>query len=94
LYIQSGVASGTSPTVSVTGPAEICFNSVGRMVANGATSVAGGTCTLPNTTPPVWTYTVTAPNADHPLAVEVALGGQIHLCDTHQTLSSSNTYGC
>lgn len=94
-FIQSGVLGATSSSsVAVTGQAEICFNSTGRLVANAATGVAGGTCTLPTTTPPMFTYNVTLVGADHPLRVEVALGGQVHLCDPSQTLSSTNNYGC
>jgi hypothetical protein len=35
-----------------------------------------------------------SPLADRPLDVEVGLGGQMHLCDPTQQLSSSNSYGC
>ena len=77
----------------VTGPAEICFNSAGRVVANPATGM-GGACTLPVTNPPVWKYDVTLLGADHPLEVQVTLGGKVRLCDLSQTLSSTNTYGC
>lgn len=93
-FVASGVLTSTSANVAVTGPAEICFNSAGHLVANGASGVAGGSCTLPTNTPPVWTYTVSLAGADHPLQVQVALGGRIHLCDPSQTLSSTDTYGC
>jgi type IV fimbrial biogenesis protein FimT len=94
-FIQSGVLSSTNANVAVAGPAEICFNSAGRLVANAATGVAGGSCTLPTNTPPVWAYDITMPPAaDHPLRVQVTLGGQVHLCDPSQTLSSTNPYGC
>ena len=94
-FIQSGSLAATTANVSVTGPAEICFNSVGRLVANGSTGVAGGSCTLPTTgTPPTQNYVVSLAGADRSLQVEVGLGGQVHLCDTSQTLSSTNPYGC
>lgn len=89
-FIASGVLSAASGTVTVTGPAEICFNSVGRLVANAATGVTGGSCGTPANT----YYDITVTGADHPLRVQVALGGQLHLCDTNQTLSASNPYGC
>jgi len=89
-FISSGVLSAASGTVQVSGPAEICFNSVGRLVANAATGVSGGSCTTPANT----SYTISVTGADHPLQVEVALGGQLHLCDPSQTLSASNPYGC
>jgi type IV fimbrial biogenesis protein FimT len=95
-FIQSGSLAANTANVSVTGPAEICFNSVGRLVGNTSTGVAGGSCTLPTTgTPPTQNYVVSLTNADRKLQVEVGLGGQVHLCDlTQGTLSSTNPYGC
>jgi type IV fimbrial biogenesis protein FimT len=94
-FVESGVLSSTSANVQVTGPAEICFNSVGRLVTNASTGVAGGSCTAPAVgVPPQLAYVITVAGADHPLQVEVALGGQVHLCDPSQTLSSTNPYGC
>jgi len=93
-FIESGVLTSSSANVAVTGPAEICFNSAGRLVANVATGVAGANCTLPANTPPVWIYRVSLPGADHPLQVQVSLGGRVHLCDPSQTLSSTDSYGC
>jgi type IV fimbrial biogenesis protein FimT len=97
-YIEGGVlGSDSSANVTITGPAEICFNSVGRLVANAATGVAGGNCATPAVgNPPKWNYDISMQGtvADHPLRVEVGLGGQTHLCDRSQTLSSSNPYGC
>jgi type IV fimbrial biogenesis protein FimT len=95
-FVQSGVLS---TTVQVTGPGAICFNSVGRLVANNAPGVTGATCTAPTSTPragapPMDVYNVTVTNADHPLQVQVSLGGQVHMCDPSQTLSSTNPYGC
>jgi len=95
-FIQSGVLSTASGSVQVAGDvAEICFNSVGRLVANAATGVAGGTCSAPTTgTPPTFNYNITLVGSDHPLRVQVGLGGQVHMCDPSQTLSSTNPYGC
>lgn len=98
-FIQSGVLTSQGSNVQISGPAEICFNSVGRIVANGSTGVSGGTCALPTSTLPngtglAYVYQITLSGADHPLNVEVAMGGQLHLCDPSQTLSSTNTYGC
>jgi type IV fimbrial biogenesis protein FimT len=93
-FVQSGVLTATNSNVTITGPAEICFNSVGRLVANPTTGIAGGTCTLPTTTPPQAIYNVSAPGADHLLRVWVSLGGQIHMCDQSKTLSSANPDGC
>ena len=40
------------------------------------------------------TYDITIPNADRPLRVLVALGGQVRLCDPAKTLSNTNPDGC
>lgn len=98
-FVEGGVLTSNGSTVQVTGQAEICFNSVGRLVANGTTGVAGGTCTVPtaginSSAQPMLAYVVSMTGADHPLQVEVGLGGQVHLCDPSQTLSSTNPYGC
>ena len=93
-FVQSGILASTA-NVQVSGPAEICFNSVGRLVANSSTGVAGGTCSAPSTgSPPMSTYVITLVGAAHPLQVGVALGGQVHMCDPSQTLSAANPYGC
>jgi type IV fimbrial biogenesis protein FimT len=103
--VGSGVLSSVGSNIQITGQAAICFNSMGRLVANANTGVTGGTCTVPtgvvnSSTVPTLTYVITATNGsgvqlgDRPLQVEVALGGQVHLCDHSQTLSATNPYGC
>jgi type IV fimbrial biogenesis protein FimT len=97
-FIQSGVLTSTSTGFVVNGPAEICFNSAGRVVANASTGVAGGTCALPTApgpgAPPVTVYQISRTGSDRPLNVQVDLGGQVRLCDPSQAVSGSNTYGC
>src|SRR5581483_10135305 len=89
-FVEAGILS---TTVQVTGPGAICFNSVGRLVANNAPGVAGANCTAPTVgAPPKFNYSVTAPGGGTPyvLQVQVGLGGQVHICDPHQTLSNQN----
>jgi type IV fimbrial biogenesis protein FimT len=104
-FVQSGVLGGTTTSASTTpvqivgGPAEICFNSLGRLVLNTNTGVPGGNCsTLPTTPPlsgggPVFTYNISLPGSDHPLNVEVGLGGQVRMCDPNVLLTTSSQ-GC
>jgi type IV fimbrial biogenesis protein FimT len=105
VVVNTGVLTSAGSNVSITGQAAICFNSMGRLVANAATGVSGGTCTVPtagvnSSTVPTLNYVINLTKAngtalaDHPLQVEVALGGQVHLCDPTTTLSNSNPYGC
>jgi type IV fimbrial biogenesis protein FimT len=101
VFVDSGVLGSTTANVPVTGQqAAICFSSVGRLVANGlpdVTNVTGGpTCSLPSGNPPVLSYDVGVgmTGVDHPLRIQVSLGGQVHMCDPSKTLSSTNPDGC
>ena len=94
VYVESGVLADVGSGVQITGPAAVCFNSVGRLVANTDTGIGGATCALPTSTPPVQTYDVTIDGADRPLRVLVALGGQVRMCDPAKSLSASNPDGC
>lgn len=99
-FIDSGVLSSASANVAINsnGVAAICFNSLGRLVANAlptVTAVTGGaTCGIPAGVPPVQTFNVTLTGADRPLEVQVALGGQVHMCDPALALSAANPEGC
>ena len=95
VLVGSGALTSAGSAVSIAGPAAVCFNSVGRLVTNSATGVTSGTCTNTGTsgTPPKYTYSVTL-TGGQTMDVQLALGGQVHLCDPSQTLSSSNPYGC
>ncbi len=93
-FVQSGVFGKVAAGVQITGPATICFNSVGRLVANAApalTDVTGGATCSVTTTP---TYNIAVTGADRPLQVVVALGGQVRMCDPAKTLSAANPDGC
>lgn len=109
-FVQSGVLANGASNVSVSvvngAGTEVCFNSVGRMIAQPNTGVPGGTCSVPTAgyngsrTPNV-VYLVTLKNAagiqiaDRPLYVYVFLGGQVRLCsDPNQINSSGDPYGC
>ncbi|SDH72391.1 GspH/FimT family pseudopilin [Variovorax sp. OV700] len=89
-FVEAGVLTGAGAGVSISGPAAICFNSLGRLVAPASTGVSGAACSLASA--PV--YDITLASADRPLRVVVSLGGQVHLCDPARTLSSSTPDGC
>lgn len=93
-FVEAGVLAAVGSGVQITGPSAICFNSVGRLVANVTPGVTGATCALPASTPPVQAYDVTLTGANRPLRVVVALGGQVHMCDPAKTLSATNPDGC
>lgn len=93
-FVESGTLTTTTSGVAITGPAAICFNSLGRLVADASTGITNATCTVPTGNPPVQSYLITLPAADRPLRVDVNAGGQVHMCDPAKTLSSANPDGC
>ena len=94
--VATGVLTSTGSTINITGPAAICFNSVGRLVANATTGVTNASCTAPTTLVngvPMFVYNL-AGGGGAQMNVQLGLGGHLHLCDPTQTLSSTNPYGC
>jgi len=97
VVVASGVLLSAGTTVTINGPAAICFNSAGRLVAQSTTGITGATCTTPTMNingAPTFYYNIQQPLAARQLNVQVGLGGQLHLCDPTQVLSSTNAYGC
>jgi type IV fimbrial biogenesis protein FimT len=92
-FIASGVLSSVGSTITIQGPAEICFNSIGRLVVNTTASVPGGGAGCQSGAGLSYTYQIQAGTGTK-FDVKVALGGQMRLCDPNQTLSQSNPYGC
>jgi type IV fimbrial biogenesis protein FimT len=88
-FIESGILSANGAQVSINGPAAICFNSLGRLVANNATGVPGATCAAGAVT-----YNIFQTGSDRPLNVKVAMGGQVHMCDPNIAISLNNPEGC
>lgn len=86
-FVQAGVLSDVASGVQISGPAAVCFNAMGRVVANPDTDVNGANCGTPG---PLQTYDVSlSPGADRPLRVLVALGGQVRMCDPARKLADS-----
>jgi type IV fimbrial biogenesis protein FimT len=82
-FVEAGVLSSVGADVQITGPASICFNSLGRLVLNGSPGT-GAACAAAAAT-----YDVTLTGADRPLRVSVSLGGQVRMCDPARSLSTS-----
>ncbi|HTC38878.1 MAG TPA: GspH/FimT family pseudopilin [Steroidobacteraceae bacterium] len=100
-FIESGVLSNASTNVTVdsNGVSAVCFNSVGRLVANVSANVVlvtgGANCVQPNVgAPPVQVFNITTPGADRPLRVNLGLGGQVHMCDPNVAISDAHPEGC
>lgn len=91
--LQCGVLPEPVNAVAITGPTALCFNSVGRQVANAAPGVgAGFSCTLP--AGGTHQYDVSATGSDRPLRVLVSLGGQVRQCDPARALAAASPDGC
>lgn len=90
--VQCGALTDSAPGVSITGPATLCFSSIGRQVANADPGVGGSACTLAASG--VSSYDVTTLLGDRPLRVLVSLAGQARMCDPARVLSATNTDGC
>ena len=95
VFMEAGVLTDVGSGAKITGPAVICFNSVGRLVANDSEALkttTGGPVCAPGTAST--TYNIDVEGADRPLRVVVALGGQVRMCDPSKTLSASKPDGC
>lgn len=90
--VQCGSVAEVVEGVSVSGPAALCFNGIGRLVDNADPGIGGTACSRPATGTGV--FVVTGANADRPLNVQVSLGGSVRMCDPSRTLSSSSPDGC
>jgi type IV fimbrial biogenesis protein FimT len=104
-FIQSGVLSNASTNVQVASTnniSTVCFNSVGRLVANSSanvTSITGGDiCRQPPAAPPpaspVLKFDITLLGADRPLRVNLGLGGQVHMCVPGMAFDNTHPEGC
>jgi len=94
-FVQAGILRDVGTNVTVTGPKSICFNSLGRLVANASPGVTGAECVAPPAAG--YSYDIQMSDVvegDRPLRVTVALGGQLRLCDPARTLSDSQPDGC
>lgn len=89
-YVQGGSFGNQTSGVTISGPAAICFNSIGRVTANAATGL-GANCAAPIG---IQTYDVTRSGADRTLRLQVNATGKIRMCDVSKTLSASNPDGC
>ncbi|MGJ7505310.1 MULTISPECIES: pilus assembly FimT family protein [unclassified Variovorax] len=92
VFVQAGVLLDVASGVQIKGQAAICFNAMGRLVANTDTGVAGANCdtnTSTSTSSSVFTYDITVNGADRPLRVLVGFGGQVRMCDPARKLADS-----
>lgn len=83
--------------VALTGPALVCFNTLGQQTMETASATGLSTaCTPPtdDSSIPTTSYTVSLASATRAFKVLVYLGGRIRMCDAAKTLSATNPDGC
>jgi type IV fimbrial biogenesis protein FimT len=91
-FLRSGT-SAKQHGITVVGPAVLCFNSIGRPVANSSNGL-GANCTAPASIAAPTQYRFSSTQANIKLGVEVSLGGEVRMCDGSLTLSSTAPTGC
>ncbi|MFL6697683.1 MAG: Tfp pilus assembly protein FimT/FimU [Vitreoscilla sp.] len=86
---------GTQHRVTITGPALLCFSSLGRQTSlAGSDTSMGVSCTASASDAAPTTYNVAQASATRQFNVVVYPGGRVRMCDAAKTLSSSNPDGC
>jgi len=90
-FLQGGTVGDTSGGVTITGPAAVCFNSMGRQSKIVDPGVTDATCDAP--TDALVTYDVKrstgSSSSDRALRVTISLSGQVRMCDPAKSLSTS-----
>lgn len=87
-WVRGGTTAESGGGVTVTGPAVLCFNSMGRLVENAATGL-GSDCDL-DAGQLLIGYDLASQNGTgRPLRVTVSLGGQVRLCDPARDLATA-----
>ncbi len=76
VFVEAGQLADVSSGVQITGPVAVCFNSIGRLVANSDTDVSGAVCTLP-TNSSLQTFDIDLAGADRRLRVLVTLAAKV-----------------
>jgi type IV fimbrial biogenesis protein FimT len=96
-FVHGGAIADIASGVTIKGPPAVCFDALGRLVtdataiANTSTGVGAQCSALPNAATPAQIYSITSasPAGDHPLQIEVGLGGQVRLCNPAQSLTGT-----
>ena len=89
--LQSGAIGAVAPNAQLTGPASICFNSLGRL-----TTLNDGTynCSVPPSGTVTYNVTNSRSATARALNVTVSLGGSIRVCDPSKSLSQGSPDAC
>ncbi|MGN8080386.1 pilus assembly FimT family protein [Variovorax sp. 22077] len=88
--LDTGVIDDVGSEVAITGPAVLCFSSLGRLKYNSAPGITGKSCELPSGGP-AQIYGVALTGATRSLRVLVNVGGQVRMCDPSKTFDATTT---
>ena len=88
-----GSSKARQEQVTLSGPALLCFNMIGRPVSSSSTGL-GANCSAPTTLTRPIVYRASAAGADRPLEVHVFAGGRVRVCDPARSLAAGQTDGC
>lgn len=86
--LDTGVLNDVGSEVAITGPAVLCFSSLGRLNKNDAPGITGASCELPSGGP-AQAYGVALTQATRSLRVLVNVGGQVRMCDPGKTFDAA-----
>ena len=89
--LNSGNLNDVADGVTITGPASICFNSLGRLMSNSSPGPTGAACSLPTKTAEI--YDIEMTGAKRRLRVTVSIAGQVRMCDRDKDIST-HADGC
>lgn len=96
-FVAGGNLQDVSTTVSIVGPAALCFNANGRVVVPQAGKLLppGAACGAGAQQYDIQSSTYDVTKGDRRLRVLVAIGGQVRMCDRDRpTLSATSPDGC
>jgi type IV fimbrial biogenesis protein FimT len=93
-FIQGGALADVASGVTVAGPAAICFNPLGRLIAAPSSRTGVAQDCVVDADNPTRTFDVSLHGSDRPLRVTVSLGGQVRMCDPSRTQSATQPDGC
>ena len=86
--LDTGVVSDVGEGVTLTGPSAVCFNTLGRVMANTSpASISGATCAFPSSGA-THSFDVERTGAKRRLRVLLSVGGQVRMCDRDRNVDT------
>lgn len=96
-FLSGGALADVASSVTISNvvASAMCFNSNGRLITLAATGVPGAACVAGPQTFEIKQPTVSLSVGDRRLLVQVAIGGQVRMCDPDRpALSATTPDGC